>query len=1795
MIDPINMLTLQNVTIKFEVQSERMSTSVKQRAAAKCVISNVGRLVRILWREVKLFWTSLRAVPIFGEELVTDIEWIFKEAVPFVYGLLKEITKEENRQGAIRARDKFQKLLKDVSAHLKKAENLVDDYERLLILKTLRTATVSPSRSDPNEELAKIVTNAVKESLQGPNQEDRAERLVAELCSQSKDLFHAAMAEVYAFFHDGSITIRDAAEAKANDLQSTRLHYDTVDAFDWNPKPYYHALLKGIRRGEIFTPNLLKNEFGMQLLVGFMYIRDGARLFYPVIQRVKRAGIRWFRTTRSTSGLKWKGVGQVGPNGTPLINAKLSAALKEKREFSHSEWAEFDIKGLCSSHFILVDQNYFQPIEDKVDGDEIVSCETPRTRDDVVCLDPAHYDALRAMLTNASSHGKRSELSVSYDDVASGLEWQELDTKPRMGAEFVHARLQILLGSKTSRDERVTLTPDEWRGLKILTLNMNQFVVWKERHFKPAVRIAGFSVVPNSLSGASYIEIDQPKEGSSVDGVSEKVYYRTVDEDERSELWSMSVGIQWEKVEATRLFTDGAIWEEVPNVYSRDRNMIAPAFSKYLTTQKDRIAHYLSADQISSFRFGASLTIDNYVKTDEPVRYFKPRATYICRVQDQLRFRRMIRDATENEDQTFFSFPTPFQDIDSALVHDSVVEVVGIDGPLYYRVVPTANMRKTTIPIEKIDALVSKDKRELDMLRDIVDEWKLYLNHIEYTKRLALSEARGHLPLITPETKKVHITEHGTLMLAVHGMSWNQLNPTEVRDAHLDDKQRVFGDAARAVLEQNKTSFSHKEAWRNALRWEEYEEADHLPLRWETMSVIPPATAKITLFPRLGALLQKKKKGKHIHLLEEEWRAHNSTSRLWTIEFSLQKSAWEKQGLNNPSVQLDEETRKAVDGIETSARNLRVNLENHQLVEMRLAPDESSFEAVQRRVTGTDDFPVRWKQYVTHKVANDAFLYFVCEDKSMTTWSVVGDEGFIQMNIASGLRWREVAEAEVEGGTTLDNVALINALASKAERRVEFSKSEWENIGVTTKPLRADRHYVRAGGRFFKPDRTEFDAAISRLNADIGREREFGRPTRHLERQLTYYDTALTEARAREEQEDASTADSPGAFFTEVKRERLVDALLSRLTTSTIHCAHDFDVEQFDYLKMDGFYLYPVVFSPSSFHYLAVKNTIPTKTKTSVQALRWELTEDKVNEPSGNIDRLKQHIATLKSKLGKNWTEVEKPADGTKIHVDAGKLLAGMTSTDHTSGLWVKSDDALVKTVRTGTLRLDAPLTKNRIMSWVKWDEGDIVKSGDRYFRTSISPIVFDLATTAEQQSEGVYGWIDFKIDALEETHVVEVDGQRFKPAVRQDEIEETTTEYSFYRPGPNFESGWMFTSIDGEVVRPIMLRQTKVIAAFKEAMADRDATHLDFSRILGQRVSYDTIVKFDDGSGERYRLRGTDWMREAYVQDGSGDASRVFAVRPTLFEFSALWGPMSVEWKEGDRNSPPTGDYDVSYLEYGTSGRVFLVNADGDKYYSFANTSETAVSTIDAIRQEHLRSNRYLRQIDKFLSKVATMQDPRQLRDALELLKSKDSKLFSEIQTGSLAQKLRFYRDQETVDVLESAISGEKNVNDMAWNNSYSTCSYLKGKVRSRQAAVEETGASLNKMLAEWGATVAFDGTNDPAKLFSSIEEVSKEKHTDMVVQTRNLRQLQEIEQKVDNFKKLALQKNVDLSDIAGVGGVMRIEVPKKKLIESGLEILHERGVIDMRSSGRAETPTFPVDSEVTAPKSHPGAVALL
>lgn len=1584
MVDPVNMLALENIYIKFEAQPELQHSTNRLRIGVKRAASHASRLINTAMRELSLFWTSLRLVPIFGEELVEELELLFTKAIPFLRGLVPYAPDRIRRGFA-----KIKSVSDAVKGELRRVANPAGDQ----ILRNMMSETVRfDHRGDSHLDAFKsTLTRAVQASGEEPSKQAN---LIEDLYRVSKEAWSEAMQLFRDFFDDGSLQLENARKARndSENLQQTQSHHDSVDAFAWNANIIGKEELKQrVRNSEIFTPEWLRRGFGMRTLSGCMYIQDGTVLYYPVMRQIRRSGIRWFRTSSPED------------EGYEIVNRQAPVVPDAHRR---------------------------------------------------IHLDEEQFLALRAMITKQSDLGKRSQISVVYsDDAVYGLNWHEVDSEPTEGEKLTNEELMGALRSSMQREPAsIKLEPSVWDTLHVTSLSMKQYVAIQEgrgtRYFQPT-RIGGFSTLPNSLSGACYMEIDITRDGVSE---REKVYYRTVDEDERSELWDMSIGFEWERVDAARLFTDGGDWEKVDSVYNRDRKLRNRLFSNYLQEQHGRANVHLSLDQISNFNFGRSLTIDQYIhfevkdtENNSKHCYYKPSASYICKLRNEKRFRRMINDATENPEQRRFSFPTPFQDVEGSLVVDSVVELAHPEEnrtPLYYRVVPVANVRKTTIPIEKIDALVAKDANELRLLRDIVDEWNLYLNHIEYTKHLALSETRGHLPLISPETKQVVITEDGTVQVALHGLSWTQLKPSKGVHARLSDNQ-VFGDMARAVLKHNKTSFLHNEIHKNVLRWTEYTRVEQQPLLWEKMLTIPPAAVKVTQFPRLGALLHRKQSaGGKIELTEEEWEGHKTTSRLWTVELSLlvgesgkrlngSASDGAKNAVSSPEVSKAD--KKAIDEIYLDASNLRVNLEQHQLVDMELAPEESSLEAVQMRITKTDCFPVGPKQYLEHKTSDVETVYFVCEDNNMKEWSVHGQ-------------------------------AYIN--------------QSHHHVGeVETTP-----------------------------------------------------------------------------FFTAEKRARLIDALLKRLSAKTIACAQDFVVNQFDHIKMDGFYLYPVALNPSSFHYLAVKNVVEAQA-SRVCHLKWELTDLPVKEPQGNVDGMKAYIRTLK--LGRNWTVIDTPEAGTVVHEDSEKLLAGMMDDDPDSGSWVKSDKIRFKTVHAGTLRLKTPL-KRRVLSG-DWKENDVVKSGNRYFKTTLSPVVFDLVT-----------WIGFNIDNLDTSHVVGVDDKRFKPVVTNKQLEAVVNEYSFYQPmfNPNTRSGWRFSSIDGEALRPIVLRTENAIAAFTEKMNDNDATYQDFCRILGQSISYDTTVEltYSDNSSSCFRLKGSDCLKDAYVKENSDSANgeaKVFQVRPTKIQFSALWGRMCVEWSRDNDSMPKPGVYNISHVEYGTSGRVGIQRNDEGKTYFFINTSETAISVADALKRQHLSSHEYLGQIDEFLKKTASMKTPIELRDALSLLKKENSKLFSEIQTGSLVQKLRYYREQETVDVLESAINGDKSVSDMAWNNSNSACSYLKGKLNARQAAVEESGASLNNMLAEVGVQVAFDGSNVPNSLFSSVENYSNEKYKDLVTHTRNLRQLQEIEKKVDEFKRRAVQRTLSSSEVAlsAYGNVgTETMVSPETLLASGREILSAR-----------------------------------
>ena len=62
------------------------------------------------------------------------------------------------------------------------------------------------------------------------------------------------------------------------------------------------------------------------------------------------------------SGLKWRKVNGAEPTeGTKLVNAALSDALRGKNDFSQAEWDEFNVKDLRFDHFIQAGASYFQP------------------------------------------------------------------------------------------------------------------------------------------------------------------------------------------------------------------------------------------------------------------------------------------------------------------------------------------------------------------------------------------------------------------------------------------------------------------------------------------------------------------------------------------------------------------------------------------------------------------------------------------------------------------------------------------------------------------------------------------------------------------------------------------------------------------------------------------------------------------------------------------------------------------------------------------------------------------------------------------------------------------------------------------------------------------------------------------------------------------------------------------------------------------------------------------------------------------------------------------------------------------------------------------------------------------------------------------------------------------------------------------------------------------------------------------------------------------------------------------
>lgn len=85
--------------------------------------------------------------------------------------------------------------------------------------------------------------------------------------------------------------------------------------------------------------------------------------------------------------LKWVSVGTQRPTeGRLLVNDKLTAALKEKTEFTKDEWAEFKIVNLRLGDYVQSAQGYFQPAEaeptDPSKGEDNENSDSESTDDD---------------------------------------------------------------------------------------------------------------------------------------------------------------------------------------------------------------------------------------------------------------------------------------------------------------------------------------------------------------------------------------------------------------------------------------------------------------------------------------------------------------------------------------------------------------------------------------------------------------------------------------------------------------------------------------------------------------------------------------------------------------------------------------------------------------------------------------------------------------------------------------------------------------------------------------------------------------------------------------------------------------------------------------------------------------------------------------------------------------------------------------------------------------------------------------------------------------------------------------------------------------------------------------------------------------------------------------------------------------------------------------------------------------------------------------------------------------------
>ncbi len=63
------------------------------------------------------------------------------------------------------------------------------------------------------------------------------------------------------------------------------------------------------------------------------------------------------------AGLKWEGCGTEMPQGSQLLkNAKLTKALKKKKEFTREEWDAFGISDLRTNHVVKVRREHFKPV-----------------------------------------------------------------------------------------------------------------------------------------------------------------------------------------------------------------------------------------------------------------------------------------------------------------------------------------------------------------------------------------------------------------------------------------------------------------------------------------------------------------------------------------------------------------------------------------------------------------------------------------------------------------------------------------------------------------------------------------------------------------------------------------------------------------------------------------------------------------------------------------------------------------------------------------------------------------------------------------------------------------------------------------------------------------------------------------------------------------------------------------------------------------------------------------------------------------------------------------------------------------------------------------------------------------------------------------------------------------------------------------------------------------------------------------------------------------------------------------